>query len=394
MKSFLRRSIVLSLVFFLMSCAHYYPPSYKADLLNERWMPAVDRDPNPWLSNVDHWFLHPVSPYPRSVASSVMLVPLPSTVTRVQIAGHFQVKFMITPGSNRVEIEGPHALIQRIGVKVTQKTLMLIELPKPPDVTCASSSVEADAKDTPNNIGCVVVRIGLKHITSIAQTGPGLITGQIVGNDALCVTSSGSGDIYLAGSMPVSGIRSSGRGDITLLGVVSPDVVIVTSGTGTVNVYGNVGVRSIVHTGQSNINVIGVNTNHLTIDAGGCGKIGLYGMMAIDCINARSHVIVYAYNVSSHTLKVNTVDYAVVGLAGSADTFTVNTRQASRFMGYHLYTHDAFARSYDASHITTRANKQLFAAASGDSSVYGINSARVLTQVVKRNGVVLAIPAS
>jgi hypothetical protein len=249
----------------------------------------------------------------------------------------------------------------------------------------------SQAKNVPCDMRNVIIRIGIRNLNSLSQCGGGIIEGRGILSNCLSITSSGCGNIYLAGRVNLTRVVSTGSGNVNVFGAITPELDIYTSGAGSVNVSGNVGIHSITHHGCGNINIIGANTDGLKIKADGRGKIGINGRVAVDEINAKDHVCVYIYYLNGTMLNVYVTDYARVGLAGCTTTLYVDAGRSSRFEGHYLYTNDAFVRAHDGAHVNVTAANKLFASSTQNSSVYYFGSPNTLSQFFRESGVIIPI---
>jgi hypothetical protein len=367
---------------FLVSCVYRHGPGPNVDLVREKWTRQVDVNPSAWLRGSDRWFTEGGAnrveemnqSAPGIAAISTMMVRVPCNFTNIRVQGQFQVQIFGTSGNNSVYVYGPNDSVRGVVVKATEHTLYLYQ-----------------AKDAPCHMGTVIVRIGIKDLRSLSQMGAGSIEARMIRSNDLCINSSGSGHVYLAGAVNLKNVKSSGSGCVSVFGAVTPELAIKTTGLGSVNVSGNVGIHCITHHGSGDINIIGANSDSLTIHADGCGKIGINGRVAVDEIDARGHVRVYSYYVNGDLLRTYVTDYAQVGLAGCMKTLYVDAGKASRFEGRYLYTQDAYVRAHDAAHINVMASNKVFASATDNSSVYFFGSPNTLSQFFRDNGVVMPI---
>lgn len=382
MMRFLLKIIILFTGLLLMSCTYHHGPGASADLASETWTRSVDVDPAKWTAGASEWFLEGATTHteqmdrdaPYMAAMSTMMVRVPNDFVNVRVKGNFKVQLFGTNNANSLYMYGPNSAVRFIIVKVHGNTISLIQ-----------------AKGAPSNMGCVIVRIGMRQLASLTHMGSGTIEGRGVRSHCLTIDSCSCGNIYLAGAMNVTNIKASGSGHVNVFGAVTPELSVTTSGAGSVNVSGNVGIHCITHHGSGDINIIGANSDGLTIHTDGQGKIGLNGRVAINEIDARDDTCVYAYYVNGDTLKVYATDHARIGLAGCTRNLYVDAGKLSRFMGHYLYTNDAYVRAHDLGHVNVMAANKVFASATQNSSVYYFGSPNQLSQFFRENGVVMPI---
>ena len=382
MKRYLCWGTLLLTALFLIGCVYQHSRKPNADLTYESWQKQVDTNPSGWTRGSSSWFTEGVAPtvdqlnnrMPMNAAMSTMMVRVPDSFTNIKVNGHFQVQIFGTSDTNSVYLYGPNAAVREVNVRVTKDTLYLEQ-----------------SKDAPGNMDCVIIRVGIRNLKNLNQMGTGRIEGRLIRSSDLCVSSSGSGNIYLGGAFNVTRIISTGRGSISLFGAITPVLDITTAGSGSVNVSGNVGIRSITHHGYGDVNIVGANSDGLTVHADGKGKIGVNGRVAINEIDARDRTCVYIYYVNGDMLRAYATDHARIGLAGCTKNLYVDAGKGSRFDGHYLYTYDAYVRAHDAAHINVNGANKVFAAATENSSVYFFGSPNILTQFFRENGVVLPI---
>ncbi len=382
MKRYLGIISILLATLHLTGCLYQHSRKPNEDLTYETWQRQVDTNPRPWGAGASRWFTDGVSHSveemnaraPINAAMSLMNVKVPDSFTNIKVGGRFKVEIFGSRNSNSVYVYGPNAAVRMVKIGITRDTLYVEEAP-----------------DAPRNMDCVIVRIGVRDLRSLYQMGPGQVEGQYIRSSGLCVSSVGSGNVYLGGQYNLVSVNSRGCGNINLFGAVTPVVDITTSGAGSVNVSGNVGVHSITHHGTGNINIIGANSDCLVVHADGKGKIGINGRVAVREIDARDRTCVYIYYVNGGAMNVYVTDNARVGVAGCVTSLNVDAGKAGRFEGHYLYANDAYVRAHDVAHINVTGTNKVFAASTGNSSVYLFSSPNVLTQFYRDYGVVLPI---
>jgi hypothetical protein len=382
MKQWLLRVGILLLALLLTSCA-YQRINSNVDLTRETWQRHVDIRPDQWMKGGDHrWFLSGCDNTaeamnrraPINAAMSTMAVRVPSNFTNIKVNGNFQVQLVGTDEDNAVYIYGPNSAIREVVVNVSENTLYL---------------KQSDA--APRCMNSVIIRIGIKNLRHLTQAGGGLIEGRLLRSSDLSIFSSGSGPIYLGGTLNLRCITSTGSGSINVFGANTSDLNITTSGSGTVNVCGRVGVHCITHHGCGDVNIIGAMSNRLTIHADGKGKIGIKGHVSVQEIIAKGHACVYIYDLQGMTTRVYVMDRAHVGLAGCVKSLYVDANKGSCFEGRYLSTKNAYVRARDAAHMNVTANHQVFAAAMQNSSIYFFGPASILSQFTTENSIVVTL---
>lgn len=341
-------------------------------------MQEVETDPASWTRGADAWFMTGDA-YAREMPAvfttpiTTMKVNAP-VFSNIKSRGDFQVQIFGTDGPNTVYVYGPNDVVGATLVSVKGDTLYL-------------------NKRTPcPNINKVIVRIGIHRLNSIVQLGRGRIEGIRLRGDCVTVTSWGSGNVYLAGSMNLKLLQNFGSGCISIFGANSPELDIKTSGSGTTNVSGNLGVKTINHIGTGCINVIGANSDGLRIYAHGSGKIGVNGIVNLCDVTARGTTRIYVCKVSSGDLHAYAYDNARIGLAGIARNLYVDAYSNSCVGLGKLCADNAYVRAYDTSHVNVAAWKAIFASSSGSSSIYYFGPSNdILTQFVSDNGMIIPV---
>lgn len=378
MKRYLSVSFLCLLFLTLIGCSTPRSSYMKMDLTQERWMQAVDTNPMKWMRGASPWFLtgNPnagvriVQPFSAAMSTTSVRVP---NFSKIKVNGNFKVQLFGTEGPNTVYVYGTNDTVRMVSVTVRGNTLCIDQ-----------------PKKASNNIRHVIVRIGVNRLSDLIHAGRGCVEGIQLRSDHLNIISAGPGNIYLAGNMNVSKIIKTNSGSVSVFGANTPLLDIKTSGIGVVNVSGNVGVRSIVHHGKTNVNIIGANTNSLSILADGKGKIGVQGIVNLRAIQASDATEVYVSQAVSGDVTIRTSGKARVGVAGTARNINIDACKQSCVSAKNLCTEIAYARSHDAAHINISSNK-IFAAATGNSSIYFFGPPDFVSQFVSGNGVVIPI---
>lgn len=382
MKRYLPIGFMLLSTLTLGGCAYNRYPYLNTDLTKETWQQELDTNANVWTKGADRWFLtgdpnatelaDRNAPYDASI--STMRVDVPD-FTNINVDGAFQVQIFGTYNPNSVYVYGPNEGVRQVVVSVRGNTL----------------NIRQATKKAPTCMKRVIIRIGIRNLNCLTQTGIGSIEGiQVLSND-FKIISSGSGNIYLAGNVNLRRVQQSGSNTISVFGANAPTLDIKTSSTGSVNVSGNVGVKSITHHGFGDINIIGVNSDGLSIYADGKGKIGLYGHANLKEVQARDNMRVYLYQSRSASAYAYAYDHARIGVAGYVDSLYVNTFGSSRFDGRFLRAETAYVRARDSSHINVTAGNKIFASATQNASVYFFGEPKLMSQFVSGNGSVIPI---
>lgn len=380
MKQGLIGILLLSLVL-LTSCATNKVSYPSPSLAEESWLYAVDTHPNRWAQGADHWFLtgnpnsaqqmNETAPYMAAISTMEVKVP---NFTHIKVSGNFQVQLVGTDAPNKLYVYGPNDGVRQVIVEVVGNTLYLRQPPE----ACP-------------NVARTIVRIGIKELNSLVQSGPGLIEGRQLRSADLTVHSYGGGDIYLTGKINLRAVVNNGSGDVTIFDAKSNSLDISTSGCGSVNVSGHLGMHSIFHRGTGNVNVIGITGGRLSIDADGSGKIGIYGCYDLCRVIARGAVCVYTYCVSGGNLSAFATGRSHIGVAGNVSSANIEVNSGAHFEGRYLHAREAFVRLYGRAHVNLGASEKVFATVNGGSSLYFYGSPNSMTKFVRDNGVILSI---
>jgi len=381
MKRYLTLGLLLLLTLTLFGCSTKRGPvTMNMNHSEETWMSQVIMDPHRFTVGADAWFLSgkpsslEISTRLRhSAALSTTSVEVPH-FNKIRINGDFQVQIFGTDSNNSVFLFGENEGTRGISVDVKNGVLC---------ITQADKRVRGVHK--------VIVRIGVKQLSSLTHFGRGCIEGVQIRSNGLSVTSFASGNIYLAGGIRLARVTKAGTGNINILGVNTPCLDIKTTGLGAVNISGgHVGVRSIIHHGRNDINIIGANSNGLDIYADGRGKIGISGIVKLRKVVAKDFIGVYLQQVQSPSVYVTTFGRAHVGLAGCVDNIYVDAFRFTCFSGKRLCANTAYVRAHDTAHINISGNK-VFAAATDSGSIYLFSSPAMMSQFVSGRGVIMPI---
>lgn len=374
--------LLLSLIG-LVSCSTQRMVGFNPAFTHESWMSQVPTSPMPWTRGADRWFVtgdpnatelqNRMAPY--SVAMSTVNVHVPDFVN-VKIQGDFEVQIFGTYNPNSVYVYGPNDAIRQVSVQVSGNTLCIKQV--------HTNSITMQH---------VIVRIGMNNLVSLMHTGCSRVEGINIRSSGLSIAAYGTGNIYLAGDIPVRRIAQMGIGSVNIFGANTPCLEIRALNNGPVNVSGpHVGLQSIVHHAYGNINVIGATSTGMTITADGSGTIALNGSnININSITATDKVQVYAYNINSTSLYVRAFKNARVGLMGYASDMYTNAQDNSVIEGRYLCACNAYVRASSCAHINVAAGRKIFASATQDSSVYFYGSPDMMSQFVSGGAVVIPI---
>lgn len=383
MSRFIFLGLLLLSFLALTSCASHRVIGFNPAFTHETWMNQVPTDPMPWTRGADRWFLtgdpnateiqNKMAPY--SVAMSTVNVRVPNFVN-VKIVGDFEVQIFGTYNPNSVYVYGPNDAIRQVSVQIRGNTLCITQ-----------------AHRGMLSMQHVIIRIGMNNLVSLMHSGCSRVEGINIRSSGLFITANGTGNIYLAGDIPVKRIAQMGIGSVNIFGANTSCLDILTMNNGAVNVSGpRVGLRSIVHHAYGNVNVLGATSGGMKITADGGGKVALNGTnININSVTATDKTQVYAYNVNSTMLYVHTFKNARVGLMGSANDMYANATENSVIFGRYLCAVNASIRTTSCGHINVAAGKRIFAAATQDSSVYFYGSPEIMSQFVSGNAVVIPI---
>lgn len=381
-----RAFTIACLALFLSACSTYRPASgcyngINNSLTHETWRQHVSTNISQWKCKGSRWFqtgdpdlvneINNKTPY--SAAQSTMKVKVPN-FTNIEVNGAFTVQLFGGIDENSVFVYGPNDEVRQVDVQVSGNTLSLKQL-----------------KKSRCGVKHVIIRIGVRNLMHLTQQGSGRIEGRQLQSTGLTLCATGAGDTLLSGNLNVRSIRQSGFGSVMIIGANTPQLDITAVGAGEINVGGNVGVHVINHSGINNINILGANTDGLTINARGRGKIAIDGWVNLKELKARQNVQVYIYTVNSGTLYVYGFDQAQIGLGGAVNDLYVETLGNSIFWGRYLIAQNAYARAHNSSHININSDKKVFAAATGNASVYFFGSPTIMSQFVSGNGVIIPI---
>jgi len=381
MKRIIANGLVALASIFLVACAFKGNPYPKTDQTNETWPSYVHNAPNTWTAGADRWFFtgdpnvteEQSMSAPSNATISTMMVRVPD-FSKIRVEGPFQVQLFGTVDGNSVYLYGPNEEVRQVAVEVKGDTL------------CVRA-----ADKSSKNLCKVIVRIGVANLASLTQAGCGRIEGRQLRSTGLEISSSGSGNVYLAGNMNLRHVNQNGDGNISVFGASSPMLDISTTKKGSVNVSGNIGLHSIRHQGCNDINIIGANGGNAKIYSEGKGKIGIRGAVNIYEITAKDETCVYSYCVRSGSLNVYASGKARVGLAGSANDLYVETSGGSVFYGRDLIAQSAYVRANGSSHINVTAKDKVYASSTGSSSVYFFGTPNMLSQYLSGDGTVIPI---
>lgn len=363
----------------LAGCASRVYPTLNTDYANEQWRQQVETDPSAWTSDTDAWFQTggsskaemADSDAPETAAISTMQVKVPQ-FSNIRTNGSYQVQLFGAKGDlNSVYVYGPNADVRQVSIQVRGNMLCI------------------EQTDPKANLKNVIIRIGVGELSALTYRGAGTVEGVGLNSTSLIIDAKGARRLTLSGNMNVKRITSAGNGNVTVLGANTPELDVTMSGEGSVNVIGNVGVRRVVHDGIGDFNVIGANSDGVTVCARGNGKLSFSGHFDIKNVEARNHTCVLMMTSQSHAPIFTLYDQAKVGVAGWADSLNVYTYNNAKFLGRYLSTDNAYVRAANYSHINVLGKTRVFAAATGNASIYYFGESAILTQFVSDYGTVL-----
>lgn len=383
----MKRCLYLGMLIFstlgLVNCANDLYP--RTDLTHEKWPAQVVVTPTGWERGADRWFqtadpfvrdsTNPNLRDPRAIRT--MQVPV-KDICQLRVNGNFHVQLFSTEGPTTLFLHGPAGALKAIQVQQSKGGVLTL----------------AQSSDAPAATKRVIIRIGVHCLTRIEQLGDGLIEAAGLNGKRLKVhvAPTGCGNIYLTGNLDLAEIVHEGqRGKVTIFNTETPDLVIKTTGGGSVNLNGRIGVRSIFHSGENDINIVGADTSSLRIYADGGGKIGVQGVMDLKEVVAKDNTCVDAYYVTSAHVVASSYDNARIGLAGKTRELRVDACDNSSFEGRYLRAYDAYVRAGGAAHVNVMATHNIFAAASGTSSIYYFGSDHHLSKFVSGSATIVPI---
>lgn len=378
-------TLVISLL--LISCAtsNEFRLHTQQDLLKETWITQINTNPTVWMKGTDPWFF---TDEPRNLSQYAIKAPIDNSIshmmvrvprfTGINIDGDFRVQIMGHQERNSVEIIGSNESVRQISVTTVNHTLNLRQIRNP----------DPKAPQKPND---AIIRIGINNLRSLTDCGNGMVTGKGIFSDGLVVNSICNAKILLKGNMNLRQVTQSGSGSVTLIGAYAPNVDVKATDNATVNISGRVGVQSISSFGNSHINIIGADTNRLVIRSGQMSIVKVVGYANVKSIIATEGSCVSLYYVNSNGLRVSASDAACISLAGCVTNLQVNLTGSSRFWGQYLKANSAYVTTADQSHANISATHQVFASASGISSIYYTGSPSKISRFTTDKGAIIAV---
>lgn len=386
----MRQYPFLGLVIFLslltcscsLSTSYFYRTQVATDLTLESWPLEVNTSPFAFTNGADRYFFtgepnriqiaNERAAYRAGISTLEVDVP---NFTHVILNGSFQTELFGADFQNSVVVFGPNAETRQIAVDIIDNDTLMIS-----------------QKDPGPPISRTIVRIGVSNLMYLEQRGMGLIEGRQLHSLGLKIRSSGCGNIYLNGPVPLQHVIQTGSGNITVTGAYTPFLDIRSFGAGAINLSGEMGVQWVQHNGSGDVNIIGANTSSLNIDACGRGKIGISGSyINLKQIKAKDDVHVYVYWVNSNNIYISAKNQARIGIAGYARTLYANLTDLSYLGARFLYAQDAYVRAYTLAHANFRASNKAFANAENDSSIYFFGSQVALSPYFEGNSTVVTI---
>ncbi len=355
--------------------------SFDQILLNENWIQKINTNPDIFVKHADPWFLsgsangieNSVKDMPYSSAISMLKVRVPN-FTNLTVNGPFQVQIVPTKTRNKVSVIGPNNQVRQLMFSVNGNTLNI-----------------AVPKDAPINCNNVIVRIEMRELNQLINSGPGDVLGRNIATSHLKISAYGSGHIYLVGRMNVTNISHFGSGCIVLIGADTPCLIVKIIGNGNLNISGRVGLQTLNQTGNGYVNIIGLDSNSLNIGASGAGKISLAGYAKVKNVVAVDSSQIYLYWVLTDDLHIIGRNNARIALAGCAENLDINLSDNAQFLGKYLHANQVYVRTADASHANVSAARRIYAAASGNSGIYFYGSPTIISRYVSGQSAIVPV---
>jgi len=374
--------LLLGTLLALLGCKNQFYTwiSPDKDLTNEHWIQNVPTQPRLWARHADPWFLtgkpnrieQNARNAPPSAAMTILSVKAPY-FKKIEVDGHFQVQ-IVSQEKNSVMVLGTNASARDVVVENHGNTLF-IHTPKDAD---------------PAIVNSIIVRIGVRNLQSITNLGDATILGRHISSEGLIVKNCSTGCIMLEGTINLLEATNLGEGTITILGACTPALSVSAIGNGNVYIAGHVGIQSIDHNGDGQVSIIGADTQSLTITTHGKGLTTVYGFVNLKLINAADNSCVYVYWVcNTNGLQICQTGSSRVGIAGKGTVITVDLSEASLFQGHYFHAHDAYVTTRHVAHANINANKEIFATASQNSSIYIEGTSNTVSSHVTENAVIL-----
>lgn len=191
---------------------------------------------------------------------------------RVSNEGNFDV-YIIQDGLSEVTIEAESNLIPLIRTRVNGQEL------------------EIDSKEDLRNNYPMKIFVHTAEITDVRLSGSGIIQTEDITADKVDVDLSGSGHIFLTGTVDELDCTISGSGDADL-GVTANDINANISGSGEIELWGT--------------------SNRGDFKISGSGSINAYELLLQDC---------YATISGSGNMEVTVEDYLDVNISGSGNVY-------------------------------------------------------------------------
>lgn len=378
MSRFLPPVLILLLCFLLTDCTSNRPLKFNHTLGNENWEARVENDPMPWTRGAGEWFLSGGQRGIEMPGNSRVPVNAMEAkdlqFSNIRVNGDFRVQIYGSKNENNVYVYGPTAGVKSVLVRAKGNRLFIEQ-----------------RRNASPFVRQVIVRIGVKQLNSLYYQGRGRIEGIRLNSDTLSVTSTGRGDMYLAGHVNLRLLENFGSGNVSIFCVDTKDLQIRSSGPGETRVSGNVGLRSIQHSGNGNLIVIGASGKNLRIDASGKGRISVNGSIAPDEIIARGWTRVYVYGINAVSLHVQAMNYSQIGLQGYAHIFNLEAQGDTYVGARDLCSDEAFVRTQGNAHVNVAAVRKIFTEASGSSSIYFYGPEDILNRFVRDNAFIMRI---
>ncbi|HTM64647.1 MAG TPA: DUF2807 domain-containing protein [Gammaproteobacteria bacterium] len=368
----LRLICILLFSFILVSCAAGRYPYPKTDLAQETWRSQVQTDPSLWTANADRWFRQGESTIASSANARESIRV--SHFKGIRATGNFRIQISGSSDTDAVCIEGPSHKVRAIKVNVAN------------DILCLEQ-----AKDAPDNMNEVTVRISMRRLEYLMHHGLGRVEGVRLDSRNLVVEQFGCGDIFLAGHMNIRSITNHGPGSVNIFTICSNDTDITTDGNGDVNVFarGYISLHKINHKGSADINVIGARGGNLIVNAKGRGKIGISGHVNVREIRASGKTCVFIASSDSIAPCIYVYDDARVGIDGRAGSLNAYTVRTARLMAKNLFPQNAYVTASGQSHMNINALNKIFAEANDYATIYFFGNSCILTAFEHGYGTVI-----
>lgn len=353
-------------------------------LVNEAWPCQINRDVNRWLIGGDRWFLtgKPTNRdynYHHYIDKNMLATPL-DDFTKISTNGNYQLQIVGTQKHNSVTIIGlPASAAYMLKMKVCNGTLSIQQ-----------NNPTKKSKLIRYAMNNVIVRVGLRNLKELYQTGNGNVYGRKIFSDGLDIFSASPNNVMLVGVINVYRITKMSEGNITIIGADTHCLDIITDG-GLISVSGKVGIRNIQNEGGS-IQILGAKSDCLTIYASNSSCTQIVGDLNLQKVTANSRSHVYLLGVRSCRSIVLASDHAEVGLSGMATDLYVKLKGSARFYGKYLQSNNIFITTNNLSHANLNAADGIFATANDTSSIFYFSPTPNVARFVSPSSSIIQIP--